>query len=327
MSENEVKPLEITVPAHQAPERIDKYLTHFLADTSRSFIQFLIDNQKVLVSGKPAKASHKVSPGEHIEVFLLKKPPTDILPENIPLDIVYEDDDLLVIDKPAGMVVHPAFANTSGTLVNALLHHYQNHLSTVSGTDRPGIVHRLDKDTSGLLVVAKSDNMHHLLAKQFAEKTAGRTYLAVAWGKLPFPETTIRSFLARSQKDRRKMVVVQDSGKWAVTHLKVLESFRLAALVQLRLETGRTHQIRAHMAQIGYPVLGDPMYGGRRQALTGLNHDDTAFAVELLQHMQRQALHARALTFYHPKLRRELTFESPLPDDMRQLLELLRKKA
>jgi len=327
MSENAAKPFEISVPGHQAPERIDKYLTHFLADSSRSFIQFLIENQNVLVNGKPAKASHKVSPGEHIEVFLQKKPPTDVLPEDIPLNIVYEDDDLLVIDKPAGMVVHPAFANYSGTLVNALLHHYQNNLSTVSGSERPGIVHRLDKDTSGLLVVAKTDSMHHLLAKQFANKTAGRVYLAVVWGKLPFSETSIRSHLARSRKDRRKMVVVPEGGKWAVTHLQVLEQFRLAALVQLRLETGRTHQIRAHMAQIGYPVLGDPMYAGRRQALTGLNHDDTAFAVELLQRMKRQALHARALTFFHPKLRRELTFESPLPDDMQELLELLRKKA
>ncbi len=325
MATTNLKQLEIVVPKNQAPERIDKYLTHFLPDSSRSYIQILIQSENVLVNGHPVKPSHKILPEERILVKLKNRPKTEIVPEDIPLDIVYEDEDLLVVNKPAGMVVHPAFANYSGTLVNALLHHYQKELSTLGGEYRPGIVHRLDKDTSGLLVVAKNDHIHAALAKQFSEKQAGRRYIAVVWGRLPHDHQTIQTYLARSQKDRRKMVVVQEPGKWAVTHIKVLERFSLATLIEANLETGRTHQIRVHMAYIGHPILGDATYGGRRHAITGLSHEKTAKAIALLKMMPRQALHAFELRFFHPSLQKEMSFTSPLPEDIQRLVEKLRE--
>ncbi|MDQ7051556.1 MAG: RluA family pseudouridine synthase [candidate division KSB1 bacterium] len=325
MTEEIKKHLQIKIPRHQSPQRIDKYLAQHLPDISRAYIQYLIQTQSILVNGKPVKPSHKVVPSERIDVYLTSKPGPEVLPEDIPLDIVYEDEALLVVNKPAGMVVHPAFANYTGTLVNALLYHYQQNLSSLGGSDRPGIVHRLDKDTSGLMVVAKNDKVHAELARQFSEKTASRKYLAVVWGKLPHREQTVSNYLARSPKNRLKMTVVQEGGKWAVTHIRVIEQFSLAALVEARLETGRTHQIRVHMAYIGHPVLGDPIYGGRRHAITGLSQDKTAFAVQLLRFMPRQALHAYELQLIHPLQGKDMIFEAPLPEDMQKLLAVLRK--
>ncbi len=326
MTQETKKHLQIKIPRHQSPQRIDKFLAQQLPDISRAYIQYLIQTEAILVNGKPVKPSHKIAPAEKIDIYLSDKPGPEVLPENIPLDIVYEDEALLVVNKPAGMVVHPAFANYTGTLVNALLYHYQQNLSSLGGSDRPGIVHRLDKDTSGLMVVAKNDRVHAELARQFSEKTASRKYLAVVWGKLPHREQTISNYLARSQKNRLKMTVVQEGGKWAVTHIRVLEQFDIAALIEARLETGRTHQIRVHMAYIGHPVLGDPIYGGRRHAITGLSHEKTALAVHLLRHMPRQALHAAELRLFHPLQNKEMVFEAPLPEDMQQLLSLLREK-
>lgn len=323
MPEEETKTVSVVVPQHQEPERIDKFLTQFLPDCSRAYIQTLIASAHVLVDGRPVKASHKVMPHEKIEISLKRRPGSELVPQDIPLNIVHEDDDLIVVNKPAGMVVHPAYANYDGTLVNALLHHYKSGLSGLSGPDRPGIVHRLDKDTSGLLVIAKSDSIHAALAKQFARKQATRKYLAVVWGTPDPPAQSVRTFLARSEADRRKMTVVPDGGKWAVTHLQVQKVFRLCALVELRLETGRTHQIRVHMSHLGHPVVGDAAYGGRRQALTGMNHADTAFAVRLLQAMPRQALHAYELKLFHPGVEKEKVFTAPLPEDMQNLIHLL----
>lgn len=325
MPDKPIQHLHFEVAETHASERIDKFLAQSIADKSRAYIQELIDAEQVLVNGKTIKPSHKVNAGERIDVYLKERPSTDALPENIPLDVVYEDEALMVINKPAGMVVHPAYGNYSGTLVNALLYHYKSKLSSVGGNMRPGIVHRIDKDTSGLLVAAKNDDIHAALAKQFAEKTAHRQYKAIVWGRIEQPHDTIRTQLQRSTADRRKMAVVQEGGKSAVTHFRVLERFRLASCIELQLETGRTHQIRIHMAHYGHPVLGDPMYGGRRQALNGLSHDDTARAVDYLRAMPRQALHAQTLKFIHPLLNQELSFSTPLPDDFEALLGRLRR--
>ncbi len=326
MSDSSAEILEFRVAENQSAERLDKYLANHIAGRSRAYLQALIQSGDVLVDGKPAKASHKVCPGETIIVTLKDRPAAGhIQPENIPLNIIYEDDSLLVIDKPAGMVVHPAYANYSGTLVNALMYHYRNNLSTLSGTDRPGIVHRLDKDTSGLLVVARDDVVHAALSRQFAEKTAKRVYKAIVWGQPQQDEMLIETQLVRSQKDRRKMVVTEEGGKEAITLARVEQRFRLCSLVELHLRTGRTHQIRVHMAWVGHPVVGDATYGGRRQAIIQLNQDKTAQAVEILKAMPRQALHARRLSFVHPATGKEMSFESPLPEDMRRLLERIRE--
>ncbi|MCB9504366.1 MAG: RluA family pseudouridine synthase, partial [Deferribacteres bacterium] len=229
-----------------------------------------------------------------------------------------------VVNKPAGLVVHPAVGNWSGTLVNALMYHY-NSLSTLSGETRPGIVHRLDKDTSGLMVVAKNDFVHAELSRQFADKSAGRIYQAVVWGVPAKEKQTIEGFIARNVRDRKKMMATADGGKWAVTHMSLIESFaNMMSLCQYELATGRTHQIRVHTASIGFPVFGDPTYGGRKQGMSGLNQEKAAFAAGLFKEFKRQALHARKLSFYHPVQEKMVTFESELPADMRKLIEQLR---
>jgi 23S rRNA pseudouridine1911/1915/1917 synthase len=241
------------------------------------------------------------------------------------LCIVYEDEYLAVIDKPAGMVVHPAVANYTGTLANALLFHF-DQLSASGGADRPGIVHRLDKETSGLLVVAKHDQTHAALSEQFREKSAEREYYAVAWGKFRPRNGRVESFLKRSEKDRTRIVINKSEGRWAVTNYETLEEFVFASLVRLRLETGRTHQIRAHLSHLGHPVFGDAIYGGRSRPAASLsNKEQREFASKLLQMMPRQALHARVLGFIHPRTGEKMHFESPLPDDFQQLLDSLRE--
>lgn len=313
----------LLVSDQQQKERLDKYLTQFLPDLTRSRIQQLIQDGLITVNGADTKPSHQVIPGEAIEIRLASPPPSELIPEAIPLRVVYEDQHLIVIDKPAGMVVHPACGHPSGTLANALLYHYKN-LSQVSGQSRPGIVHRLDKDTSGLLVAARDDYTHAALSAQFKLKASAREYVAVVWNHPEPRKGTISSFLVRSSSDRRKIVVSQTAGKWAVTHYEVIERFRMLSLVRLRLETGRTHQIRVHLAHLGHPVFGDPVYGGRKRHVTGLNVDDTRILVNLLHGFKRQALHARALGFVHPVTKQPLHFESDLPEDMQTLIEALR---
>ncbi len=315
----------LKVAEHQRKERLDKYLTQFLPDLTRSRIQQLIGDGFITVAGAPIKPSYQISPGEEIVVRLAAPPPSELVPEAIPLRVVYEDDYLIVVDKPAGMVVHPACGHPSGTLANALLYHYET-LSQMSGQGRPGIVHRLDKETSGLLVAARDDQTHAALSAQFKEKSTAREYIAVVWG-LPQPERgTISSFLARSNSDRRKIVVAADHGKWAVTHYEVTEKFRHLSLLRLNLETGRTHQIRVHLAHRGHPVFGDPVYAGRKNNLTGLNVEDTRRLAGLLENFKRQALHARVLGFVHPFTKQTLHFESELPPDMQALLTALRQQ-
>ncbi len=303
--------------------RLDKYLAEHVANLSRAQLQLLIKGGTITINGEPTKASHTVMPGEVIQINIPPKPPSELIAQDLPLQIVYEDEYLVVVNKPAGMVVHPAYGHRTGTLANALLHHFQN----VSLLDeaRPGIVHRLDKDTSGLLVVARDERTHAALSAQFKAKTTQREYLAVVCG-IPQPKrATISSFLTRSTKDRRKIVVSQKEGKWAVTHYEVAEKFHLHALLRVRLETGRMHQIRVHLAHRGYPVFGDPTYEGRKGQLQGLNIADTRFVVELLENFQRQALHAHTLGFVHPATGETLSFKSELPADMEGLLLSLRQ--
>jgi 23S rRNA pseudouridine1911/1915/1917 synthase len=316
--------VELEVPAKKQKQRLDKFIVESIADLSRNKLHQLINQEKVLVDGYPKKASHIVQPGERIEITIPPPRKLEVSPEDIPLNIVYEDSSLLVVNKSAGMVVHPAFANYSGTLVNALLHYCQ-HLSSIGGSERPGLVHRLDKDTSGLIVVAKDDVTHTALSRQFAEHTIERVYRTIVWGRFKKQSGRIEGNILRSPRDRKRMVIHPD-GKFAATNYEVIEEFPLMSSLRVRLETGRTHQIRVHLASIGHPVFGDPTYNGRRSQLGGLNHDDTQFAIELLKRFNHQILHAQHLGFEHPVSGEFLKFESPLPQEMESLLQLLRQR-
>jgi 23S rRNA pseudouridine1911/1915/1917 synthase len=315
------KRFEITVPGRKTRERLDSYLTREIPELSRNRIQKLIREARVTVNGLPAKPNRIVLPADAISVSVPKPPPQDVEPETIPLDIVFEDGHLLVVNKPAGMVVHPACGHFSGTLVNALLGH-TSELSGGTGPERSGIVHRLDKGTSGLLVVAKNESIHAALALQFEKKSVEREYRAVLWGNLPKPSGTVETLLSRSLRDRRR-IAVSSHGKHAVTHYRTLERFPFLSHVSLRLETGRTHQIRVHMAHLGHPVFGDPEYGGRERRIAGKK--DTDFADGLLELLQRQALHAKTLGFVHPATGEKMRFDSELPEDMGELLERLKR--
>jgi len=311
----------IVVPLKQSKERIDVYLTHQIQDASRSKIRQAIDEGLVLVNGRRVKPSHVVAPGEVIDITLPRPPRMDAQPENIPLDILFEDDQLLIVNKPAGMVTHPAHGNYMGTLVNALLHHCKR-LSEVNTELRPGIVHRLDKDTTGLMVVAKSDAAHHFLARQFSKRTIEREYWALVWGSFKQPAGTIEASLGRSKRDRKKVTVTVD-GKHAVTEYEVIKEYEFLSLVRLKLKTGRTHQIRVHLAHVGHPVFGDPAYGGRSATWGGLEGKKAQRAQNLLKLISRQALHAKTIGFVHP-LTKELTrFDSELPADMKEVLARL----
>jgi 23S rRNA pseudouridine1911/1915/1917 synthase len=285
-------------------------------------VQQAIRAGAVLVDGRRARPSHLVSPGETIHVSLPKPSPSRLAPENIPLEILYEDESLLVVNKPAGMVVHPAYGNPSGTLVNALLHHCGT-LSSASDPARPGIVHRLDKDTSGLLVVARSDAVHAHLARQFSLRTIEREYQAIVWGLFKERTGVIETRLGRSRSDRKKMAVVAE-GKISITEYSVMEQFRYLSFLRLKLRTGRTHQIRVHLAHIHHPVFGDPAYGGRQIAWGPHTPRQKAEVQRLLKILPRQALHARTLGFMHPMTGHPATFESTLPPDMAAVLEILR---
>lgn len=305
---------DIVVPAGKKKERLDLYLAGHIENATRNKVQRAIRDGYVLVNGKAARASHQVAPGEVIHVVLPKPPPQKALPENIPLDIIYEDDQLLVVNKPAGMVTHPAYGNYTGTLVNALLY-YCRGLSGADDPLRPGIVHRLDKDTSGLMVVAKTDTAHSSLGRQFAQRTIDREYQAVVWGIFERQQGVIETPLGRSKSDRKKMAVVQE-GKAAITEYAVIQQFDYLSLVRLKLRTGRTHQIRVHLSHINHPVFGDPTYNGRRILYGPGTARQRADVQRLLKLMPRQALHAKTIGFYHPTLEKRVFFDSDLPQDI-----------
>ncbi len=323
--------IELTVPAGKVRERIDLFLTHHVENATRTKVQEAIDAGFVLVDGRRIKSSHKVSPGEIIRITIPRPPASEVVPEQIPLDIVYEDDYLLIVNKPAGMVTHPAYGNYTGTLVNALLYHCRNKLSAANDTARPGIVHRLDKETSGLMVIAKDDTTHAKLAKQFSDRTIDREYWAIVWGRFTDGKRkgsesgVIEASLGRSKSDRKK-IAVRDEGKNAVTEYSVLEEFEYLSLVKLKLRTGRTHQIRVHLQHIGHPVFGDPTYGGRRIAWGATDKKRKEEVHELLKLINRQALHAKTIGFIHPSTREKMKFDSELPEDMRGILDLLMAK-
>ncbi len=304
-------------------ERIDKYLSEGRKIATRSQVQRLLRAGLVLVEGRPAKASHRLHGGETIKVSIPEPEPSKLEAEPIPLDVVYEDQFFLVVNKPAGMVVHPGSGVRKGTLVNALLA-YCKDLSGIGGVARPGIVHRLDKGTTGLVIVAKDDRTHVKLSEALAQRRIKRTYDAIVWGKPPRKEATIETMIGRSRTDRKKMAVLRASGRRAVTTYRVAEEFGFASRLILNLETGRTHQIRVHLSHIGHPVFGDPTYGGRRRTYGNLSASVMTRARTLLDLIDRQALHARELAFVHPLKGCEMKLVAPLPQDMQNVLDSLR---
>lgn len=314
----------LTVDKGQNLLRIDKFLTNRMEGISRHRIQTAVDAGSVLVNGVPVKASYKVKPLDQISIVMpYPQREIEIIPENIPLDIVYEDDDIIIVNKKAGMVVHPGHGNYSGTLVNALTYHLKDLPLFQKGDMRAGLVHRIDKNTSGLLVVAKNERAHVKLAKQFFDHSIRREYQALVWGNMEQDEGTITGNIGRSLKDRLKMAVFPDgdNGKRAVTHYKVLKRLGYVNLVQCNLETGRTHQIRVHMEWIGHPLFNDERYGGDK-ILKGTTFSKyKQFVENNFAILPRHALHARSLGFVHPSTGKEIYFESELPEDMRTVIE------
>ncbi|MBY0427379.1 MAG: RluA family pseudouridine synthase, partial [Cytophagales bacterium] len=299
----------IVVDKGQAPIRIDKFLMDRIKNATRNKIQLGIEAESVKVNDKAVKSSYKIKPLDVITVHLPDPPrDTEILPENIPLNIVFEDDYLLLVNKPPGMVVHPAFGNWTGTLVNALVYHFNNLPTTRNGEGRPGLVHRIDKDTSGLLVISKTEWAMTFLAQQFFEHTIDRTYHALVWGVPKELEGTIRTHLARSPLDRRVTQAYPDGsqGKHAVTHYKVLQSWQYVSLIECKLETGRTHQIRAHMKYLGHPIFSDEMYGGSKIVKGQSVGKYKQFIENCFKIIPRQALHAKTLGFTHPHTKKRV---------------------
>ena len=294
--------------AQEGGARLDKWLSDQLDGLSRAYIQKLIDDGAVLLNGKPGKASSRLNASDRIELEIPESITPDIAPEDIPLDIVYEDDDVIVVNKPKGMVVHPAAGHYTGTLVNALMYHCGSSLSGINGISRPGIVHRIDKDTTGLIIACKNDRAHMRISEQLKAHTITRRYRAIVTGILKDDEGTITGNIARHKTDRKRMTVTAEGGREAVTHYRVLERFRKHTYVECRLETGRTHQIRVHMAYIGHPLLGDTVYGSSRDE----------------GKLNGQCLHAMVLGFVHPTTGEYLEFCAPLPEYFEQLLEQLR---
>ncbi len=292
----------------EASERIDKFLSITLPELSRSHLQNLIKEQKVLVNGCPCKSNYKCRFNDHIEVQQEEAKPLDLAPENIPLDIVYEDGSILIVNKPKGMVVHPAAGHDNGTLVNALMYHCRDSLSTINGVIRPGIVHRIDQNTTGLLVVCKNDHAHRSLAEQLKEHSITRRYHAICYGTFPEPTGTIHAAIGRHPVDRKKMAAGVKNGRDAITHYKVLQELNGYSYIECTLETGRTHQIRVHMASIGHPILGDDVYGPKRSAVKNLTG---------------QTLHAKTLGFIHPDTGQYVEFDSELPAYFTALLKRL----
>lgn len=310
--------IELTFPGDIEPERLDAFIARSVGNLTRATVQKLIEGGDVTVAGAPAKPSLKLKGGERITLFIPPPRAAEATAEDISLDILYEDHDLVVINKPAGMVVHPGAGNSGGTLVNALLGHCHD-LSGIGGAIRPGIVHRIDKDTSGILVVAKNDLAHSSLAYQFKEHTVKRVYLALVYGAPKGEKGKIESIIGRHPVDRKRMSGKARRGKHAVTKWQVVSRFSGITLVQLRLETGRTHQIRVHLSEAGYPLLGDKVYGGsgRLPSVTDLQLKG------LIKELDRQALHAKTLGFIHPVSGEYLEFDTELPADMARIIHYL----
>ncbi|WNB90469.1 RluA family pseudouridine synthase [Bacillus sp. NEB1478] len=300
---------EYTVTTEQEGNRIDKVLSDVQDEWSRSQIQNWIKEKQVIVNSKPIKSNYKCQNGDFVEIDIPEPQELDVVPEEMELDIVYEDSDVLVVNKPRGMVVHPAPGHHSGTLVNGLMAHCKD-LSGINGVLRPGIVHRIDKDTSGLLMVAKNDIAHESLVDQLKDKTTTRKYKAIVHGVMPHDHGTIDAPIGRDKSDRQKMTVTDDNSRNAVTHFNVIKRFKDFTFVECQLETGRTHQIRVHMKYIGFPLAGDPKYGPSKTLP-----------------IEGQALHAQTLGFDHPRKGEYMEFEREIPQDMVELLDLLEKRS
>ena len=294
---------------NQEGERIDRYLSEEMEDRSRSYIQKLIKEQYVIVNQKPVKANYRLSLGDMVEITLPEAKEPDIIPENIPLDILYEDQDIIIVNKPKQMVVHPAPGHYSGTLVNALMYHCGQELSGINGTMRPGIVHRIDMDTTGSLIVCKNDMAHQSLSDQLKVHSIKRVYVAIVHGNIKEDNGTVNSPIGRHPTERKKMSIHTKNGRNAITHYKVLERFGEYTYIQCELETGRTHQIRVHMSSIGHPLVGDQVYGPRKCPFPKL---------------QGQTLHAKTLGIIHPRTGEYLEINAPLPDYFIELLDRLR---
>ncbi|MDY4835390.1 MAG: RluA family pseudouridine synthase [Frisingicoccus sp.] len=290
--------------------RIDRFISERMSDTSRSYIQKLIKDELVTVDSKVVKSNYKVKEGEWVEIVLPEPVSLDIEAENIPLDILYEDSDVLLVNKPKDMVVHPSAGHITGTLVNALLYHCKDSLSSINGVMRPGIVHRIDKDTTGILIICKNDKSHNCIAEQLKVHSITRRYHALVWNNITDDTGTIDAPIGRHPVDRKKMAINHKNGKQAVTHYKVLERFGQYTYIQCELETGRTHQIRVHMASIGHPLVGDPVYGPAKQPFK----------------TDGQMLHAKVFGFIHPSTNEYMEFETDLPEYFQLILEKLRNK-
>lgn len=288
--------------------RIDKYISDNISELSRSYIQQLISDKSVLVNGNPCKSNYKIKENDIIDIVYEEPKELDVIPENIPLDIVYEDDSIIIVNKPKNMVVHPSAGHESGTLVNALLYHCKDSLSSINGVIRPGIVHRIDMNTTGLLVICKNDNAHKILAEQLKEHSITRKYHAICYGIIK-EDGTVNAPIGRHPVDRKKMAINHKNGRDAITHYKVLKHFSKGyTYIECSLETGRTHQIRVHMASIGHPILGDDVYGPQKTKIKNLTG---------------QTLHAKTLGFIHPDTNKYVEFDSPLPDYFQQLIDSL----
>lgn len=296
----------VIVNENDKGKRLDIYIAENFNELSRTMIKKLIESNNILVNDKSEKVSYKVQANDNISIDVPEAKETKLKAQEIPLDIIYEDSDIIVVNKPKGMVVHPANGNPDGTLVNAILSICKNSLSGIGGELRPGIVHRLDKDTSGLIIVAKNDKAHINMSEQIKERNVKKTYIALVRGNVPEEEATINMPIGRSTKDRKKMAVTKN-GKQAITHFKVLKRYSKYTLLEIKIETGRTHQIRVHMAHIGHPIIGDELYGYVDENL-----------------IKRQALHAYGLKFKQPRTKEVLAFKAEIPDDMKILIEKLR---
>lgn len=325
------KNYKLIVPDIKERTRIDKYITRFIENASRTKVQKAINLGNVVVNGNLVKSNYLLRPFDEIEIELPVPEKQDILPENIPLEIIFEDEYLLIVNKPAGMVTHPAYKNYSGTLVNAVMYYAQiknDTLSNINGFERAGIVHRLDKDTSGLLVIAKDEETHRMLSQQFFKHTIEREYVAIIWGIIKKKSGTIENKLGRDKKDRKKFSVVngdEEFGKNAITEYQIIEEYDFLSLIKLVLKTGRTHQIRVHLSSLGHPVFGDETYGGRNPHSVNLSSNLKSQIKNLLDEMPRQALHARVLGFIHPKTKEKMHFEAHLPEDMTRVIGMLKK--
>ncbi len=348
------------IPARQQTERIDAFITRSIEHATRTRVQRAIDRGSITVNGKPTKANYKIRPGDQIVVTVMKPPPLQLIPEEMPLDVLYEDESLIVVNKPAGLPVHPGFGNRVGTLVNGIMWHCgqrepidvlkrreswdddedeqeepadQPELDELASQEeevlrssavRPGVVHRLDKDTSGVMVIGKTYKATLALSEQFAARTVSRQYVALAWGVIRDDERLIEGELGRSTRDRKLMQVVEHGGKYAATDVTVVERYDCATLVTCRLRTGRTHQIRVHLSSIRHPIVGDDAYGGREAAFNGVHHLYRPQARAALNAIHRQALHARTLAFDHPVTKKRMEFSTAVPEDMLEAVKAVR---